>query len=167
MHCETWEARVTAVSEMCPSPWYFTFLSALFFECCGLLNKNLFLQSVEQWRLILSSVWMDVPWANVFCPSVDVHILCHAKQTKSLVPFRSSEGCSKKKKSGLLLPSLGKPLNFCVMSPNLHTCLVAKFNSVISLFSYCKCYLVAYSYILGGVLRCQSDILCYKLGHFY
>lgn len=25
---------------------------------------------------------MDVPRANVFCPSVDVHILCHAKQTR-------------------------------------------------------------------------------------
>lgn len=74
-------------------------------------------------------------------------------------------------KSGLLLlwRENWQPLNFCVMSLNLHTCLVAKFNRVFSLFSYCKCYLVASTGILlgGGVVSCQSNILSYKLGHFY
>lgn len=58
------------------------------------------------------------------------------------------------------------------MSLNLHTCLVAKINSVLSLFSYCKCYVVASTGIFwgaewgGGVGGCQGNILSYKLGHF-
>lgn len=51
------------ISELC---LHGTSHFCLSFECCSLLNKNLFLQSVEQW--CLSSVWMDVPWTNVFLP---------------------------------------------------------------------------------------------------
>lgn len=116
------------------------------FECCILLNKNLILQSVEQ-CLIVSSVWMDVPWANVFCPSVDVLIICHAKHTQSLVPFYQVKAIQK-----VVCCSFEKIGNhlICVLSLNLHTCLVAKVNSVLSLFSYCKCYLFAYINIFGG-----------------
>lgn len=154
MHCETRETYVTALVRYVHLHGTSRFCLHCF-ECCSLLNKNLFLQSVEQWCLILSSVWMDVPWANVFCPSVDVHILRHAKQTRSLVPFLSSDGYLKKWFVVTLTRKLAQPLNFCVMSLNLHTWLVAKFNRVFSLFSYCKCYLVASTGILLGEGFCE------------
>lgn len=65
-----------------------------------------------------------------------------------------------------------QPLNFCVKSLNLHSCLVAKFNRVFSLFSYCKCYLVAstgffFFFDAGGCELSEWFSLVYKLGHVY
>lgn len=59
-------------------------------------------------------------------------------------------------------------MNFSVESLNLHTSLVAMSHCVFSLFSYCKCYLVASTGIFLR-LGCQleSNYISYKLGHFY
>jgi len=96
--------------------------------------------------------------------SVDVHILCHAKQTRSLVPFLSSEGYLKWWLVDTLMRKLATTELSVLKSLNLHSCLVAKFNRVFSLFSYCKCYLVASTgiyifFLMWGVVSCQSDIL--------
>lgn len=140
MHCETWKVYVTALVRYVRLHGTSPFCLHCF-ECCSSLNKNLFLQSqtvVFDFELSLNGC----ATSECLLPFLfDVHILCHAKQTRSLVPLHQVKAIWR---SGLLLLwwENWQPLN-CVFSLNLHTCSVANCNHVFSLFSYCICYLVA------------------------